>query len=116
MVSVAISGTNITLEGQKTVSYKRPGQGFSGLALLGEANTAYPFNVTSQLAFQPNQPVRVALSVSVRLCGGLEAFDSVLNRCACSPGSERLFSGDCACAGPRPRATRPATRPSLRLQ
>lgn len=97
MVNIFVRSSNATLEGQKSTEYKRPGQSFSGLALLGEANRVYGLNLSAVLAFQPEQPIETALTVAVQLCGGLEAYDTVLNRCACSPGAERLFSGDCAC-------------------
>lgn len=113
MVRISVASTNATLEGQKFTPYQGPGQGFSGLALLGEANQVYGINLSMALAFQPEQPVTAAATVAVQLCGGLEAFDVVLNRCACSPGAERLFSGDCACV-PAPRRA-PASAPALLL-
>lgn len=98
-VRLEVVAANATLEGERATSYRGPGQGFSGLTLVGTVGAVYDLTVRASLTTQPELPVLVAdTSVAVALCDTMESYDAVLSRCTCITGSERSPKGKCRCS------------------
>lgn len=100
LVTIHVATSNGSLEGETSTPYKGPGQGFSGLSLLGEANATVQVVFLALLpTVQSGRAVATVVPVEVQLCSMTEIFDPALSRCVCPPGSQRTAEGTCKCSG-----------------